>query len=552
MKRRGNRMNRLAYLSGAIAAVAIGFPAAIAANERQSMSLVAGESATIEHVKPGTAPAIHVIDNPNALLVNNQSPGKLILLGAARGEWDIQVVRDDGATIDYDVRVSGVANPSDPLAPANDSSKADLPPSMQRVSAYLSSQTSDYRANPTVAARNTYLNPSVNGGPNYLPAEDIDLMAGTSQVIDFPRKMKRISIADSTVADVQVVNPYQLNLVAHKAGFTTLAVWDDQGRYVERQVRIDTGGKQQVMLNVIVAELDRNAVENQGVNLSAALTNYGVSLVGLPGNVATPYSPSVSINPGGTTSSSTTTTSQSSGITATGAALPAGGQLIPLLLSSNLTYGLAAQNSNFATQSFFQFLEEHSLGKILAEPHLMANSGEEAKFLSGGEIPIVISQALNTSIVFKQFGTQVYFLPTVIGRRDIELLVKPEVSEPNYAQGVDLFGFNVPAFVTRRAETMVRMKDGQTLIIAVLILHNKNATIQKVPYLGDIPYLGGLFRNTTWNDSDTDLVMSVTPQIVEPIPDGGSIALPTNVPELTNEDIKTQRLAVPDASRPRF
>jgi pilus assembly protein CpaC len=223
-----------------------------------------------------------------------------------------------------------------------------------------------------------------------------------------------------------------------------------------------------------------------------------------------------------------------------------------MLLSQSLTYGLAFGNGNYQTQSFFQYLEQHNLAKILAQPHLLANSGEEAKFLSGGEIPIVIAQALNTSIVFKQFGTSVEFVPTVVGRNDIELLVNPEVSEPDFAHGVQLFGFNVPAFITRRAETMVQLKDNQTLIIAGLILHDKKTNIQKVPYLGDIKYLGGLFRNTSYTNTETDLVMSVTPQIVRPLPDGAAVYNPTSVPELTHEQIETRKLAQPDATRPRF
>ena len=320
-----------------------------------------------------------------------------------------------------------------------------------------------------------------------MPADVISMMSGASEIIDFPRRLKRISIADSTIADIQVTNPYQLNLIGHKPGFTTLAVWDDQGHYVERQVRIDAGGKQQVMLNAIVAELDRTKLENQGIDISAALVKSGISLTSLPGMVATPYGP----------------TSQLTGGTRRGAGRLSAGR--------SAAAAAAFQHDDlrvyrprirtFATQSLFQFLESHSLGRILAQPHLLANSGQAASFLSGGEIPIVIAQALNTSIVFKQFGTQIDFRPTVIGRDDIELLVKSEVSEPDYAHGVALFGFTVPAFVTRKADTLVRLKDGQTLIIAGLILRNRNAVVSKVPYLGDIPYAGAMFRNTSWQDS---------------------------------------------------
>jgi pilus assembly protein CpaC len=362
-------------------------------------------------------------------------------------------------------------------------------------------------------------------------------------VIDFQRRITRISVADSKIADVQVINPFQLNLIAHQAGATTLSVWDDQGRYDERMVRIDPSGRQQVMLNTTIAELDRSVLENQGINLSVAFTRLGLSLVGMPGAVASPYTANTSLTP---------TTSTQTGTSSSGGLLPPGGSIIPLLLSSNLTYGLAAQNSDMVWQSFFQFLENHNLGKVLAEPHLLANSGEKAKFLSGGEIPIVIAQALNSTIVFKTFGTSVEFIPTVFGRNEIELLVKPEVSQPDYTHGVQLFGFTVPAFITRRAETLVRLKDRQTLIIAGLIEHEKISQVQKVPYLGDIPWVSGLFRTTYWSDKESDLVMSVTPEIVRPLPPGGQVYLPTSRGDMSPANIKTVPIDPPDAARPRF
>ena len=145
------------------------------------------------------------------------------------------------------------------------------------------------------------------------------------------------------------------------------------------------------------------------------------------------------------------------------------------------------------------------------------------------------------------------FVPTVIGRRDIDLLVRPEVSNPDYTQGVQLFGFTVTAFVTRRAETRVRLRDNQTLIIAGLIQDDSTATVQKVPYLGDLPFLGSLFRQTSWSHDKTELVMAVTPEIVRPLPPGGEVALPTQRQgPLTPEEVETRPLASPDAARPRF
>jgi len=605
-----------------------------------ALTLNAGESYVINNVAPGEAPAVNVITNPHALIVHNEEPGKVTLLGTEAGEWTIQVKTADGNTLKYDVTVNSIANkdinhpgvapgpitgtgattgtaapviakmdagtgpvgssssastsssstsstsstaassstttttdtvavgsssapaaasspaasadPATPPAPVSHSSfdfnpatpaasYAAAPPSPSSQTAAAAISNERFRVDPSVTLSGGELHSgAISGGRHYLPEDSVQLQTGSSRIIDFVAKLRRVSIADTTIADIQVINPFQVNLIGHKPGFTTLAIWDQNGQYQERPVRIDPNGKQQVLLNTMVAELDRSNIENQGTNFSAALERAGVSIVGLPGAVATPFSPSTTI-----TTAGGTTFSQ-------GASMAEGGALTPLLLSQGLTYGVAAGNSNYQLQTFFQYLENHQLAKILAQPHLLANSGEEAKFLSGGEIPIVVAQALNTSIVFKQFGTSVEFVPTVVGKNDVELLVKPEVSEPDYAHGVNLFGFTVPAFVTRRAETLVQLKDNQTLIIAGLILHEKKTQIQKVPYLGDLPYAGGLFRNTYYSNTETDLVMSVTPQIVQPLPDGASVYNPTSVPELTIQQIETRRLAQPDATRPRF
>ncbi len=561
----------------------------------QSISMNAGETQVIDNLNPEAKPAVKVIENPNALVMHNDDPHKLVLLGAENGKWEISVKLHDGENVIYDVAVHSIrpsgavedsaALPADSspsasaAAPAPDPKPADSSASVTAVpppredtvtsapapaepptasiaaaegSSVIPSQTAaeiapkPFQTDPgVIESGGVYSTEGVasSGGTHYLPADGLDLASGTSQVIDFPQRLRRVSIADADIADVQVVNPYQLNLIAHKPGFTTLTVWSGQGHYEERQVRVDPNGKQQVLLNCMVAELDRGRIEDQGANLSAALSKYGVSLVGLPGAVATPFSPQSSITavlPNGTT------------VSGGNQSLPPGGALIPMLLSQNMTYGLSAQNSNVMTQSFFQFLEDHNMAKILAEPRMLANSGEKARFQSGGQIPIVIAQALNTSIAFKDFGTIVKFQPTVIGVNDIELLVNPEVSEPDYAHAVQMFGFTVPAFVTRSAETVVRLHDNQTLIIAGLILHDKKQEINKVPYLGDIPYIDGLFRTTHWTDSETDLVMSVTPQIVRPLPGGGKVFLPTSHAPLTEADIRTERLNTPDAARPRF
>jgi len=652
MRKRGGRQGRkmraergwgLRWKLGVAAGMIALFPGLLRAAENQpvkmSMTLNAGETYVIDNVKAGETPGVKVVSNPGALVIHNEEPGKITLLGAESGEWKVTVKMSDGSKAIYDITVKSVANPyavsspttysgvvngtkpggivappvakldkgTGPMASASSSvggarmvtipessegasapvqpaslpappvggpastpravavppalastrpsassvlPMAPPPPAPQPVvpssgasaiapppATIAAGPPLKYMANPAIAVTGgTYASPAVNGGKHYLPDDVIVIQSGNSRIIDFADRIRRVSIADTNVADLQVINPYQINLIAHKPGFTTLAIWNKQGNYEERSVRIDPDSKQQVLLNTMVAELNRGAIENQGMNLSVALTHLGLSFASFPGYVATPFSPETPAFP----------TSPISGT------LPAPGQLIAPELSQTPTYYLAAGNGDVQINGFFQYLEEHDLAKVLAQPHLLANSGEEAKFLDGGEIPIVIAQALNTSIVFKQYGTSVEFVPTVVGRSDIELLVKPEFSEPDYTHGVVEFGFTIPAFITRRAETMVRMRDNQTLIIAGLLLHSKVTQIDKVPYIGDVPYIGGLFRTTSYNNTESELVISVTPQIVKPLPDASQVYNPSNVPEMTREQIETKRLPQPDVTRPRF
>ncbi len=622
--------SRLAVLASALFLL-LPARAALASDAGKTVELKinAGETRVIDGLSATSMPAVRVIDNPHALVIHNDEPGKMTILGAEAGHWDIDVTAADGSSRTYDVVVSAIADKSNPLKapeapPSYDERAATAPPAYpdsgappatawklakddsssgggaaaasaspsstetmnvpanggaassatapaaaaaasapglsalvpavpsQTASAQVSTAGETFRTDPSIAASGgQYQSDSVNGGTHYLPDDGIALMSGMSEIFDFPQRIRRVSIADSSIADIQVVNPYQLNLIGHKAGFTTLAVWNSQGRYQERQVRIEPHGTQQVLLNCMVAELDRTAIEKQGMNVMAAATNLGLSFVSLPGNVATPYSTNQLLY-GGQTQNAFGTITNANIAPIAGPTLPLGGNVIPLLLSQNLTYGISGGNSNVQTMSFIQFLATHDLARILAQPRLLANSGEEAKFLSGGEIPIVIAQALNTTIVFKEFGTKVGFVPTVVGRSNIELLVKPELSEPDFAHGVQLFGFNVPAFVTRRAETLVRLKDTQTLIIAGLILHDKREVINKVPYLGDLPYLSGLFKTTSWQSNESDLVMSVTPEIVRPLPEGAEVYTAAKRGPLTYQEIRTERTAAPEPSRPRF
>ena len=194
-----------------------------------------------------------------------------------------------------------------------------------------------------------------------------------------------------------------------------------------------------------------------------------------------------------------------------------------MLLSAALTSGLV-------WAAFFDFLKQQGLGKILAEPNLVATSGQEASFLAGGEFPIPVPSGLGTvSIEYKKFGVALVFTPTVLDNDKISLRVNPEVSELDFTSQTTVVvqGFLVPALRVRRTSTQVEMKDGQTLAIAGLLSDTHRNVINKYPLIGDLPVLGALFRSKNFQKSETELVILVTPHLVKNQPPGPD-RLPTD------------------------
>jgi pilus assembly protein CpaC len=172
-------------------------------------------------------------------------------------------------------------------------------------------------------------------------------------------------------------------------------------------------------------------------------------------------------------------------------------------------------------------LERKGVVTTLAEPTLVALSGETASFLAGGEFPIPISQGLDSiSIEYKQYGVGLAFTPVVLADGRISMRVRPEVSELSDAGAVKLGGYTVPALTTRRAETTVELGSGQSLMIGGLLSNTTNNSIDKAPFLGDLPILGSLFRSTKFKRDETELVIIVTPYLVRPV--SGRLALPTD------------------------
>lgn len=161
-------------------------------------------------------------------------------------------------------------------------------------------------------------------------------------------------------------------------------------------------------------------------------------------------------------------------------------------------------------------LDDEGLITILAEPNLTAVSGESATFLAGGEFPILVPENDRITVEFKQFGVSLAFTPVLVGDR-ISLKVNPEVSQLTTTGAVVLAGFTIPALTTRRAETTVELGSGQSFAIAGLLQNNITRDVEKLPGLGELPVLGGLFRSDRFQRNETELVIIVTPYIVRPV-----------------------------------
>lgn len=182
--------------------------------------------------------------------------------------------------------------------------------------------------------------------------------------------------------------------------------------------------------------------------------------------------------------------------------------------------------TNTSLDILFDALEEKNLAKVLAEPNLIALSGDTASFLAGGEFPIPVAQDTSTTsggaiegsitIEFKEFGVSLAFTPTVLDDGLINIIVSPEVSQIDntFAQVVN--GLNVPGLTVRRATTTVEVRDGQSFAIAGLLQSTFQDTINQFPVLGDVPIIGALFRSTEFQRNETELVIVVTPRLVQP------------------------------------
>jgi pilus assembly protein CpaC len=263
--------------------------------------------------------------------------------------------------------------------------------------------------------------------------------------------------------------------------------------------QMDVGGAQQVQLRVKVMEVQRSKLRRLGINWLYFDGNeyYGITpgalspIGGITG--ATPgAAPSLAVNTFGNT---------------------------------NIFAGLIGNDEVF--QVFIDALKTEALLKVLAEPELTTTNGRPANMLAGGEFPILVPQSLGTTTIeWREFGVRLEAVPHLLGRGRVRLELQPEVSERDFTNAVQIQGTTVPGLTTRRVNTQVEMKFGETFVLAGLITSRRDSTTQKVPFFGELPWIGAAFRRVQYTEAETELVIMVTPELVGPlsrdqIPPGG-------------------------------
>jgi len=301
---------------------------------------------------------------------------------------------------------------------------------------------------------------------------------------------------------------------------------------------MNVAAPQQVMLEVRFLEANRLAGRELGVNLSGANANgTNVGNTGL-GNVvpgATGRAAIGGINPQATGRTLGLGDRTDVGANPTGS-IPLLGTAATLIggltpFGSLLTSVLRLNNGT-SVDLLLTALETKGLVRRLAEPNLIALSGDSARFLAGGEFPVPVASTPGANLVqtvtieFKKFGVELAFVPTVLSRGVINLRIEPSVSELDFTNAITISGTTIPALTRRDARTTVELRDGQSFAIAGLLQTRNRQDISQLPWIGSVPVLGALFRSSSYQQQETDLVIIVTPRLVAPAVPGQVLASP--------------------------
>jgi pilus assembly protein CpaC len=331
---------------------------------------------------------------------------------------------------------------------------------------------------------------------DYLPYERI----GVNMVNTRVALSGNISSAEAAKTAIEIAEQYVTADVAEMRG-PRKVLGPDEKSAVINLMKITAG--QQVMLRIRVGEIQRTAIKNLGVSLQAQKNgSLGFSIGTSNGRLA----PDV----------------DGDSIRAFDFGTFAAGE------NAFADLGAVYNGSSWNLGAQLEALERRGLFKVLAEPNLVALSGEQAEFLAGGEVPIPVPQDQQTiTIEYKPFGVAVRFTPLVLSENRIRIQVQPEVSEVSNERIITVQGFDAPSFNTRRASTTVELAPGEGFMIAGLIKDTLLSQIDQLPGVGEIPVLSALFRSTSFQRNETELIIAVTPYIVDPAK-SGDIKMPTD------------------------
>jgi len=403
------------------------------------------------------------------------------------------------------------------------------------------------------------------------PVKTLQLTTGRGELLQFPNDVKTVASAEPKIADVIVIDPREVMVNAKEVGKTTVVIWDSVSGPLRYNVDVTADSSE---VDTFRQEFDRQlpgceiqmtgkgetivltgtaATEELSKKASALAQTRAKTVVNLL-KVTSPKDPKQVVLKVVFASIDRTLLKQwgfnlishnsvLNGATSTQQFSPPA--FSPLQFtngnfndSSSVNFSnllnLFAYRPDINMGATIEALQQNDLLQILAEPNLIALDGKEASFLAGGSFPFPVLTTTPTgggtapviTVQFKPYGVQLTFTPTITQNGSIDLKVAPEVSSLDFTNAVTLDGFQIPALTQKRADTEVVLKDGQSFVIAGLLDDQVTQTISKVPWLGDIPILGALFKSRLTNKTSTELLVVITPHLAVPLPPGEKVDQP--------------------------
>lgn len=394
-------------------------------------------------------------------------------------------------------------------------------------------------------------------------ADDLVVAAGKSVLIDCARPIERVAVGLGDYAEAMAVTRNEILVNGKTPGVTSLIVWEQGGLRQFFNVKILVGAEQtEDRLAGIRRELARQlpgqpirvSVEDNTLFLSGTVDDLNSSsralqiastsgkVVNLLSVKVPPAEPQILLKVIFASVDRSRSNQLGMNLFSTGLGNTIGsattGQFSPPTIAPP-SAGIPTTNSLSNDLNLFAFfpginlgatiqaLETEGLVQVLAQPNVLAQNGKQASFLAGGEYPYPVVQG-NTGVVsgssvtieFKEYGVRLNFIPTITPRGTIHLQVAPEVSSLDFTNAVTISGFQIPAIDVRNVNTEVELAQGQSFAIGGLLDNRETETFEKVPFLGDIPILGKFFQSISKTKTNTELIVIVTPEIVEPIKRG--------------------------------